>query len=65
MKTFLAIDFGSGSLKLAEFEARVDGTLLLHRYFLVPMEGPPEPEGEDEEQDPFAGVNLTLTKVLD
>jgi len=65
MKTFLAIDFGSGSLKLAEFEARSDGTLLLHRYFLVPMESSPEPESEDEEPDPFAGINLTLTKVLD
>ena len=65
MKTFLAIDFGSGTLKLAEFEARTDGTLLLHRYFLVPVESSPEPEGEDEEPDPFAGINLTLTKVLD
>ncbi len=65
MKTFLAIDFGSGTLKLAEFEARTDGTLLLHRYFLMPMEGPPEPEGDDEEPDPFASVNHTLTKVLD
>jgi len=63
MKTFLAIDFGSGSLKLAEFEARTDGTLLLHRYFLAPMEASPESDGE--EPDPFTGINLTLTKVLD
>ena len=63
MKTFLAIDFGSGNIKLAEFEARTDGTLLLHRYAVVPMESPPE--SEEEEPDPYAAVNLTLTKLLD
>ena len=65
MKPFLAIDFGSGSLKLAEFEARADGTLLLHRYLLLPMETVPEPQEEDAEPDAFASVNLTLTKALD
>ena len=65
MKPFLAIDFGSGSLKLAEFEARADGTLLLHRYLLLPMETVPESQEEDAEPDAFASVNLTLTKALD
>lgn len=65
MKSFLAIDFGSGNLKLAEFEARADGTLLLHRYAIMPMEAVPAPEGEDDESDVFAPINLTLTHLLD
>jgi len=75
MKTFLAIDFGSGHLKMAEFEAQANGMLKLHRYVLEPMQQPPEPEveevaeGEEPKEpdppDPFAGIKLTLQKALD
>src|SRR5260221_7714693 len=36
-KTFLAIDFGAGSLKLAEFDTNADGSLVLKSFVIKPL----------------------------
>src|SRR2546421_12460198 len=43
-KSFLAVDFGAGSLKLGEFEVNEAGGLRLKQYALVPL----GPEGSQE-----------------
>jgi Tfp pilus assembly PilM family ATPase len=43
-KSFLAVDFGAGSLKLAEFEVNEAGGLRLRQYALRPL----GPEGSQE-----------------
>ena len=43
-KSFLAVDFGAGSLKLAEFEVSESGGLLLKQFGLRPF----GPEGVQE-----------------
>src|SRR5271170_161007 len=37
LKTFLTIDFGAGSLKLAEFEIATDGSLVLKTFVIKPL----------------------------
>jgi type IV pilus assembly protein PilM len=36
-KTFLAIDFGAGSLKLAEFDTNAEGSLVLKNFVIKPL----------------------------
>jgi len=51
MKPFLAIDFGAGNLKLAEFEPQGDGTLKLTRFAVQPMIHVDPPESSATEAD--------------
>ena len=48
MKPFIAIDFGSGNLKLAEFEPTGGGSLKLLRYVVHPMQEVEAPEKEEK-----------------
>src|SRR5256886_7857751 len=54
-KSFLAVDFGAGSLKLAEFEVNEAGGLRLKQYGLRPL----GPEGAQE-----STREATILKVL-
>lgn len=54
-KSFLAVDFGAGSLKLAEFETNEAGGLRLKNYQIRPL----GPEGSQE-----ATREATVTKAL-
>ena len=54
-KSFLAVDFGAGSLKLAEFEVNEAGGLLLRQYAIKPL----GPEGAQE-----ATREATILKTL-
>jgi type IV pilus assembly protein PilM len=59
LKSFLAVDFGAGSVKLAEFEVNEAGGLLLKQYGIEPL----GPEGAQE--GARAGVVLkALQKLL-
>src|SRR6266850_6417423 len=54
-KSFLAVDFGAGSLKLAEFEVNEAGGLRLKQYGIRPL----GPEGAQEDTR-----EATILKVL-
>jgi type IV pilus assembly protein PilM len=54
-KSFLAVDFGAGSLKLAEFEVNEAGGLRLKQYAIRPL----GPEGAQE-----TAREATITKAL-
>lgn len=58
-KSFLCADFGSGSLKLAEFEANDSGSLRLVKYVITPL-GPEGMQESAREQVLFKALSDTL-----
>ncbi|GDY18735.1 hypothetical protein LBMAG56_00800 [Verrucomicrobiota bacterium] len=58
-KSFLCADFGSGSLKLAEFEANDSGSLRLLKYVITPL-GPEGMQESAREQVLFKALSDTL-----
>ena len=60
-KSFLAVDFGAGSLKLAEFEVNEAGGLLLRQYSIKPL-GPEGAQDTTREATILKALQSTLSE---
>ena len=60
-KSFLAVDFGAGSLKLAEFEINEAGGLRLKQYGIRPL----GPEGAQESAREALVLRVLQEQILE
>src|SRR5204863_10201382 len=61
-KTFLAVDFGAGSLKLAEFEVNEAGGLRLRQYTIKPL-GPDGAQESTREATILKALQAAITET--